>query len=190
MSCVLALVNGCLYSRLLSKTQELLILNQKYLCEGLSKSSSYFTLHLIQGWKLKGFKKVSRDLKTILKTDLANLRFLKLCKRRIMLRGKIALLKLTLSEKETVVCEASFYLKNLKFTCLERFSAYLGSSVKTTISVTLQFQSINEITFFYPTVRKQVFDFPLLNILIEDFLKGSLIYFELCYFKQDCEVRG
>ena len=44
----------------------------------LSKISSYFTLHLIEFGKLKRFKKSSSDLKTILKTDLANLRFLKL----------------------------------------------------------------------------------------------------------------
>ena len=39
-------------------------------------SSSNFSLHLIKVGKLKRFKKVSSDLKTILKTDLANLRFL------------------------------------------------------------------------------------------------------------------
>ena len=32
------------------------------------------------------------------------------------------------------MCEALFYLKQLKFTCLDYFLAYLGSSVKTTIS--------------------------------------------------------
>ena len=31
-----------------------------------------------------------------------------------------------------MACEACFYLKNLKFTCLEIFLSYLGSSVKTT----------------------------------------------------------
>ena len=41
----------------------------------LNKISTYFTLHLINAGKLKRFKKVSSDLKTILKTDLANLRF-------------------------------------------------------------------------------------------------------------------
>ena len=46
------------------------------MCEGLSKISSNFTLHLIKVETLKLFKKVSSDLKTILKTDLANLRFL------------------------------------------------------------------------------------------------------------------
>ena len=46
---------------------------------------------------MKRFKKVSSDLKTILKTDLANLRFLSFEKGEacqsilIMLRGKIAL---------------------------------------------------------------------------------------------------
>ena len=43
------------------------------MCEGLSKISSNFTLHLIKVRKLKGFKKVSIDLKTILMTDLADL---------------------------------------------------------------------------------------------------------------------
>ena len=46
------------------------------MCEGLSKISSNFTLHLIKVGKLKRFKKVSSDLKTILMTDLANLRSL------------------------------------------------------------------------------------------------------------------
>ena len=32
-----------------------------------------------------------------------------------------------------MACEASFYLKNLKFTCLEIFLSYLGSSVKTIV---------------------------------------------------------
>ena len=40
----------------------LLLLEQKFVCEGLSKISSYFTLHLIQVEKLKRFKKVSSDL--------------------------------------------------------------------------------------------------------------------------------
>ena len=43
--------------------------------EGLSKISSNFALHLIKVGKLKRFKKVSSDLKTILMTDLADLRF-------------------------------------------------------------------------------------------------------------------
>ena len=46
------------------------------MCEGLSKISSNFTLHLIKVGKLKRFKKVSSDLKSILKTDLADLRLL------------------------------------------------------------------------------------------------------------------
>ena len=45
------------------------------MCEGLSKISSNFALHLIKVGKLKRFKKVSSDLKTILVTDLADLRF-------------------------------------------------------------------------------------------------------------------
>ena len=69
------------------------------MCEGLSKISSNFTLHLIKVGTLKRFKKVSSDLKTILKTDLANLRFLSFEKGEacqsilIMLRGKIGLSK-------------------------------------------------------------------------------------------------
>ena len=46
------------------------------MCKGPSKISSNFTLHLIKVGKLKRFKKVSSDLKTILKTDLADLRLL------------------------------------------------------------------------------------------------------------------
>ena len=49
--------------------------SQKW-CEGLSKISSNFTFHLLKVGKLKRFKKVSSDLKTIFKTDLAHLRFL------------------------------------------------------------------------------------------------------------------
>ena len=69
------------------------------MCEGLSKIPSNFTLHLIKVGKLKRFKKVSSNLKTILKTDLANLRFLSFEKGEacqsilIMLRGKIGLSK-------------------------------------------------------------------------------------------------
>ena len=38
----------------------------------------------------------------------------------------------TLTEKKTVVCQALFYLKYLKFTCLEKYLlAYFGSTVKT-----------------------------------------------------------
>ena len=60
-----------------------------------------FTLHLIKVGKLKQFKKVSSDFKTILKTDLANLRFLSFEKGEacqsilIMLRGKRGLSKLS-----------------------------------------------------------------------------------------------
>ena len=46
------------------------------MCEGLSKISSNFTLHLIKVGKLKRFKKVSSDLKSILNTDLSDLRLL------------------------------------------------------------------------------------------------------------------
>ena len=77
------------------------------MCEGLSTISSYFTLHLIKVGKLKRFKKVSVDLKTILKTDLANLRFLELWKRRIISINITYVacensLELTWSKKETV----------------------------------------------------------------------------------------
>ena len=54
-------------------------------------------MHLIKVEKLKRFKKVSSDLKTILKTNLANLRFLSFEKGEacqsilIMFRGKIGL---------------------------------------------------------------------------------------------------
>ena len=40
------------------------------MCEGLSKISSNFALHLIKVGKLRRFKKVSSDLKTIFMTDL------------------------------------------------------------------------------------------------------------------------
>ena len=52
------------------------LVSQKVVCEDLSKISSNFTLHLIKVGKLKRFKKVSSDLKTILMTDLADLRLL------------------------------------------------------------------------------------------------------------------
>ena len=41
-----------------------------------AKISSNFTFHLLKVGKLKRFKKVSSDLKTIFKTGLAHLRFL------------------------------------------------------------------------------------------------------------------
>ena len=69
--------------------------HQKCLCEGLSKISSNFILHLIKVGKLKRFKKVSTDLKAILKfmTDLSDLSFEKggICQSILtMLCGKIA----------------------------------------------------------------------------------------------------
>ena len=109
-------VNGCLYTRLLSKTEELL----KCVCEGPSKISSNFNLYLIKVGKMKRFKKVSSDLKTMLMTDLptlvADLWFLDLRERR---NTSINLsyvawensLKLTSSKKESILCEALFYLK-------------------------------------------------------------------------------
>ena len=102
------------------------------MCEGLSKISSNFTLHLINVGKLKRFKKLSSDLKTILKTDLVNLGFLSFEKGEacqsilFMLRGKIGLSK---PEVKKIGCVWSFLL-------LEEFKihlAYLGCSVKTTI---------------------------------------------------------
>ena len=54
------------------------------MCEGLSKISSNFALHLIKVGKLKRFKKVSSDLKTIPMTDLADLWFLELREGRDM----------------------------------------------------------------------------------------------------------
>ena len=52
---------GCLYPRLLTKTSSCqVLLNQKCTCEGLSKISHNFTLHLIKARKLKRFKKVRK----------------------------------------------------------------------------------------------------------------------------------
>ena len=56
----------------------LVLLRQKFVCEGLNKISSNFTLHLIKVGKLKLFKKVLNDLKTILMSGLADLRLLEL----------------------------------------------------------------------------------------------------------------
>ena len=89
--------------------------------EGLSKISRNLTLHLIKVGKLKRFKKVSSDLKTILKTDLAHLRFLSFEKGEvcqsisIMLRGKLCLSK---PEVKKIGCVWSFFL-------LEEFKIYL-----------------------------------------------------------------
>ena len=47
---------------------------QKLVCEGLRKISRNFTLHLIKVGKLKRFKKVSSNLKTILMTSVAKCR--------------------------------------------------------------------------------------------------------------------
>ncbi|CAH3119942.1 unnamed protein product [Porites lobata] len=87
------------------------LLNQKFVCEALSKISSSFALHLIKVGKLKRFKKVSSDLKTILMTDLADLRFCgflsfekgETCQSiSLLLRGKI-----TSSKKESSIKEWS-----------------------------------------------------------------------------------
>ena len=75
--------------------------------------------------KLKLFQKVSSDLKTILKTDLANLRFLSFEKGEacqsilIMLRGKIGLIK---PEVKNIGCVWSFLL-------LEEFKIYLSWNI-------------------------------------------------------------
>ena len=55
-------------------------------CEGLSKISINFTLHLIKVGKLKLFKKVSSDLKTISGTNLADLQLLAVS--RALRKGK------------------------------------------------------------------------------------------------------
>ena len=85
------------------------------MCEELSKISRNFALHLIKVGKLKRFKKVSSDLKTILMTHSADLRF---CGFLSFEKGKtrqsiliLLLGKITGSKKESVVCEALFYLK-------------------------------------------------------------------------------
>ena len=113
------------------------------MCEGLSKISSNFTLHVIKVGKLKQFKKVSSDLKTILKTDLANLRFLSFEKGEacqsifIMLRGKMGLSK---PEVKKMGCVWSFLLLE-EFEIYLYFLAYLGSSAKTTIILTIKWLS-------------------------------------------------
>ena len=92
------------------------------MCEGLSKISSNFTLHLIKAGKLKRVKEVSIALKTILKTNLASLRFLSFEKSEacqsilIMFRGKIGLSK---PEVKKIGCVLSFLL-------LEEFKIYLS----------------------------------------------------------------
>ena len=75
--------------------------------------------------KLKRLKKVSSDLKTILKTDLANLQFLSFEKGEacqsilIMLRGKVSLSK---PEVKKIGCVWSFIL-------LEEFKIYLSWNI-------------------------------------------------------------
>ena len=73
-------VSGCLYTRLLSKTKKAakFYLTKNGCVKAQVKSHCNFTLHLIEAVKLKRFKKVSSDLKTILMTDLTDLRFLEL----------------------------------------------------------------------------------------------------------------
>ena len=55
-----------------------------------------------------------------LKTDFANLRFLSFEKGEVC-QSILIVLELTWSNKDRLYCETSFYLKNLKFTCLEKF---------------------------------------------------------------------
>ena len=112
--------------------------------------SSNFPLHLIEVGNFKRFKKVSSDLKTILKTDLANLRFLSFEKGEacqsilIMLRGKMGLSK---PEVKKMGCVWSFLLleefKNLLV--WKYFLAYLGSSAKTTIILTIKSVWVNRL---------------------------------------------
>ena len=117
------------------------------MCEGLSKISSNFPLHLIAGGNFKRFKKVSSDLKTILKTDLANLRFLSFEKGEacqsilIMLRGKMGLSK---PEVKKMGCVWSFLLLE-EFEIYLYFLAYLGSSAKTTIILTIKSVWVNRL---------------------------------------------
>ena len=95
------------------------------MCESLSKIWSNFILHLIKFGKLKRFKKVSSDLKTILKTDLANLQFLSFQKGEacqsilIMFCGKIGLSK---PEVKKIGRVWSFLL-------LEEFKIYLSWNI-------------------------------------------------------------
>ena len=103
------------------------------MCEDLSKISSYFTLHLIKVGKLKRFKKVSSDLKTILKTDF----YIELAvwERRSM---SINLNYVAWKKPEVmkIGCVWSFFwLEEFKIILLvlKYLLAYLGSSVKTTI---------------------------------------------------------
>ena len=88
----------------------------------------YFLFQLIF-WFFKNYFLVnfSRDLKgCILKTDFANLWFLELRERQSMSINLNYIawensLKLTWNKNLSVLCEALFYLKYLKFTCLELF---------------------------------------------------------------------
>ena len=83
-----------------------------------AKISSNFNLHLIKVGKLKRFQKVSSVSKTN-KTDLANLRFLSFEKSMSINLNYVAWENRL--NKKIVVCESFFFLKNLKFTCLEIF---------------------------------------------------------------------
>ena len=58
------------------------------MCEGLSKISTNLTLHLIKVGKLKQFKKVSSDLKTILETDLADFEKGETCQSIVIMYAK------------------------------------------------------------------------------------------------------
>ena len=62
------IVHGHMDTWTLSSQHE--VLNQKCACEGLSKNSSYFSLHLIKVGDLKRFKQEMSDLQTILPSDL------------------------------------------------------------------------------------------------------------------------
>ena len=73
---------------------------------------------ILESWNDSG--KDSSDLKPILKADFANLRFLELWEGEAC-QSILIILEFTWSNKDRLYCETSFYLKNLKFTCLEKF---------------------------------------------------------------------
>ena len=99
--------------------------------EGLIKISSNFTLHLIKVGKLK---LNSRKFKRLENHPYDRLSWLAvswaLRKAKHVNQSLKNSLKLTWSRKESVECQALFYLKLLKSTCFELFWL---SSVKTTV---------------------------------------------------------
>ena len=107
----------------------LIITHKNNCCQVFSRSSNnqllFVNEYKFKVGKFKRFKKVSSDLKTILKTDLANLRFLSFEKGvayqsiLIMLRGKIGLRK---PEVKKIGCTWSFL-------SLEEFKIYLSWNI-------------------------------------------------------------